>query len=470
MNTMNQKQYENNNVGSEPIAKKRRSNENKQHQSINSPSDVQRKMCDSFIFILNIDCFEEIFDYLSLNQLAVVGETSKNMQKIAGHCFRQSYKASRSTFYYDFDVNYVRANCFIDFIRKIRVIQSNEAFYDFLRWNRLQSLAQIRFYDHAITKAKVECMKMILGQVDSIELLECKIESDFYETFLVVCPKLKRLCVDGSTIIGTQYDWLLRKYPSLEHFQLLTSIGLEVNELATFFRLNSGIKRFSTGANFFWVNQLSIKATNLKLNILAIKYDVRVHLAPLCHLLNELYDMGFYKKLHFYFDHPFGFNQEIVDQVKSVKSLVKIAANSRKNYTNLYSLVDLEELCVTSSHAINDLHRLPDTLMNIRHIYFLEASTDDILPFIKRAPKLNKIKVRHFYGGIHFDVDSNVLNLMALNEAREKLDFAKKITIYVKEDVYLATKWTMARTEFSLIQMRRIESYDWDMDFQIETL
>ncbi|XP_031629056.1 uncharacterized protein LOC116344599 [Contarinia nasturtii] len=473
MRTMNEKQYDNNNTDNEPSEKKRKSNdehEHNQHQSIIVTSDVQLKMCQSSIFNLNIDCFEEVFDYLSLKQLAIVGETSKRMQQIVGHCFRQSYEAARATFYYDFDVNYVHANFLIDFIRKIRVLQSNEAFYEFLRWNRLHSLVQIRFYDHILTKAKIECMQVILGRVEAVELLECKIESDFFETFLMFCSNLRRLCVDGTTIIGTQYNWLLQHYPLLEHFQLLTAIGLEIEELATFFQLNPNIKRLSTGAKFFWFNQQTMTNTNLKLNTLAIKYDKRVYLMSFCRLLNKLYDSGFYKKLHLYFDHPLGFNQKIIEELKSVKALVKVAANSRQNYINLSCLINLEELCITCTHAVNDLEHLPNALTNLRRIYFLDASTDDILPFIHRAPKLNKIKVRCLRGGIHFDEQSNVIDLKALNEEREKVGFATKITFYVKEDVYLATKWTMIKTEFNLIEMRRIDSYDWNMEFQIDTL
>ena len=58
------------------------------------------------------------------------------------------------------------------------------------------------------------------------------------------------------------------------------------------------------------------------------------------------------------------------------------------------------------------------------------------------------------------------LNLIALNKAREKLNEeraeAGKIRIYVKENLYLATKWTLNAIDLSLIELRRADSEEWE--------
>lgn len=445
-----------------PSPKKRRSNNKESNQ--NQVTIVENA---SEIFRLTVDCFEDLFEYLPFKDLTIVGQTCKRMQRVVGHYFQQSFKAARATFHYNFEINYVNADCFIDFVQKIRVLQSDEEFCEFLQWNQFASLKQIRLYDQYLSPNKIKCIKKILRQIDAIELLECKVDGDFFESFLMFCPNLKRLCVDGSTMISAKFNWLHRNYPMLEHFQLLTVIGLEIPELKIFFDLNPNIKKLTFGGKCFWINQESIRNSKLKLDVLAIKYDKRVKLDSLCTLLNDLYNRGTYLRLNLYFDLPFGFEQEIIDQLEKLNALVKLVANSRHSYINISSLVKLEELCITCN-AINDLEHLPDTLINLKRLYFLEATSDDILPFIRRAPNLRKIKVNRLYHGKHFEEDKKILDLPALNKEREKLTFAKKVLIYVREDVFLATKWTIKQTEFTLIEMKRIDSYNWNMEFQID--
>lgn len=43
------------------------------------------------MFRLNIDCFDEIFDYLSMEDLYSLGETCTRMQQIAGQYFKSHY-------------------------------------------------------------------------------------------------------------------------------------------------------------------------------------------------------------------------------------------------------------------------------------------------------------------------------------------------------------------------------------------
>lgn len=50
------------------------------------------------IFKLDIDCFDEVFEYLSLKDLHSVGQTCKFMQQVAGQYFRRNYiKAEKFT-------------------------------------------------------------------------------------------------------------------------------------------------------------------------------------------------------------------------------------------------------------------------------------------------------------------------------------------------------------------------------------
>lgn len=55
-----------------------------------------------------------------------------------------------------------------------------------------------------------------------------------------------------------------------------------------------------------------------------------------------------------------------------------------------------------------------------------------------------------------------ILDVAALNEERKKLEGARKVTIYVIEDIYLRTKWSTHSINLNLVEIRRFESVDWD--------
>lgn len=45
----------------------------------------------SSIFTLTVDCFDEIFDYLTLEDLCSFGQTCRKSQQIAGNYFKSNY-------------------------------------------------------------------------------------------------------------------------------------------------------------------------------------------------------------------------------------------------------------------------------------------------------------------------------------------------------------------------------------------
>ena len=59
-----------------------------------------------------------------------------------------------------------------------------------------------------------------------------------------------------------------------------------------------------------------------------------------------------------------------------------------------------------------------------------------------------------------YEFEEKFLKICALNDERKKLVGACKVTIYVDEDVYLATKWTKAGSSAEFIEIKRKESHD----------
>lgn len=121
-------------------------------------------------------------------------------------------------------------------------------------------------------------------------------------------------------------------------------------------------------------------------------------------------------------------------------------------------LADLKTLAICYGDEILNMQNVPKKLLKLERIYFSEITSDRIVPFICYSPKLRQIRIRVLKDEVNF----RRLNFFALNKEREKLYGAKKIIIYVNENVYLSTKWTKTTITFSLIEIKRIEMSDWE--------
>ncbi|XP_031633930.1 uncharacterized protein LOC116347479 [Contarinia nasturtii] len=466
---------EQNSVQSGPSAKKMKSNDEE-----NNPAEravvinVVQQLAD--IFKLNIDCFEEVFDYLSLKDLAAIGQTCKRMQQIAGHCFQLNYGAIQARFYEcGFDCKDVKIDCFSNLIQSVYLRYKinyniderdertdtgvknaiNNQTKNFLTpFKHFTPIKEITIGEVHLTMAWINEMEAILCKVESVTLESVIIGGENeLDAFIAACSHIKYLCLCVET---NGHQWMHRTYPTLEHIELDFFDWEEIPTLITFLELNTTIKEFSFDPEHFWSNRELLKKSNIKLDTLVIHLDEHeVEFDLFCCLLNELFESGFYKKLHMFFYRGFWMDQECVNELALVKGIVKFYAGTNSYGYNIGALRNLEELRIFDCDIITDLKTLPQIFLKLKRIDLRHTSSDDILTFICHSKSLNKIKVRNY------DEHGKILDLFALNKERAKLVGAHKITIYVEEDVYLATKWAMKQTDFSLIEMKRSTSYDW---------
>lgn len=105
-------------------------------------------------------------------------------------------------------------------------------------------------------------------------------------------------------------------------------------------------------------------------------------------------------------------------------------------------LIEYAETSGADKHEI----RLEE-LMNVECLHLFRESVQ-ILCIIQRLRNLRKIKL------LGFNL-AEILGLNVLNRERKKLAGAQKVTIYVPDAVYLASKWTTKHgtTNFNLIEM-----------------
>lgn len=437
-----------------------------------SSSETSSTLCEEElpdILKLNIDCFETKFDYLSLKDLAACSKTCKLMHGVINDFFRDNFPArvhSHSGNIYS-ENEHVKINCFSKFVKSI-ILENGEL--KMFQSNRFQSLKEIEFYGGQLNS--IEHLENILGNLETLKFIHCKLKSDIHETFLSKCGNLKRLYVKdddslGSPqeiIVGTSNDWLSKTYSSLEHFEFKSR--RESNDVIKFLQRNSNIHTFSTTIEFLIENMNLIKKSNIKLNALAIMHSfTKIDDATFDKFMNQLLKLQkeeFFKQLHLYhyitsraYDYPSDLMPFItVFHIKNV--MEKFSISPMSNLENLYIL---------NTRQIRDPKVAMKGLSKLNFIYIAEETFDNIVFLIKSLPNLGKIKVYSIRTGSHFNDATNILNLSTLNNERKKLIKSKKLIIYVPEKCYLATKIAYRQTQLNAIEIKRIESDDTVHDF-----
>lgn len=540
---------------------------------------------DPAILKLDIDCFGETFDYLALKDLISVGKTCKRLQNESGYILHQNYP----NIIKECTINRCNAwiksfgalkkfeiNIFSRFIDRICIRNSN-GLRHFLRKNQdFEILKQISFDSISLTIDDAKDMKTTLSKVESLRFVDCEIYGNLYDTVLAFCGNLKHLYIDrvqiknddGSEVMDLKeadfrsdrkdeslrngndqnnqdrkfnlstkknpkhpkmrikHDWLRKKYPNLEHLELISYTELLI-ELVIFFKLNPNIRKLTVNDEFLWENSEVMLHVNIKLDELIISRCSEGTMFRYCEedepveeplpqndppqneklnvnlpkeqnkskenengesssgpkrdeppkdesgseksneytfyeLLDKLYARQFYRRLQ-WVCYP-TFFQELADEMVSINGLTTLVLNSETDPVALSKLRSLEELHVGNTEQITDFEILPNNLINLTRINFEVVFFDQIVVMVSQARKLRKIKInslldrsRRRQNGTYEHI--KYIDLGKLNAERELLNAATKVFIYVDEDVYLNTKWSLGGTDFNLIRLKRKESF-----------
>ena len=112
--------------------------------------------------------------------------------------------------------------------------------------------------------------------------------------------------------------------------------------------------------------------------------------------------------------------------------LTKLYVDGMKNGTDLSPLINLKQLCINRASRISNMSTLATKLTNLEFIQFTYASVRDLLPFIRYSNKLTTIVVFRLEKSYKF-----IFNIEKLSRKRIKLSNARKVTIFVQEQVHL---------------------------------
>lgn len=418
------------------------------------------------IFVLNIDCLDMIFDYLSMKDIHSFGQTCTAMHQIAGEYFERNFKSSEKfsgsdgiyTVYSDNDgvlnqrtftsgfnqfINYF--SHYYENVEPLRYIE--------MHCDEFKALNHIYLVCLKLNTTKIQCLRQIFSKLEILQIRQCTIDGDFYDSFLKFCRNLRRIYIQddlGYILDESGNPWLLQEYPQLEHLQLIPRYSFRINELNSFFARNPTVQSFSSSSRCLWENRHELIKSNIKLDKLEIQILDNYHrhlinMQSICNLLNEFFECGFYRRLHLYVKRV---DKQCSEHVITLHALEMLSIRQFNESFSLCHLTNLKELEIMSGANLKDLEILASSLVNLERLTLSNITINDILPFVRCSPKLYRIQANFNEGS---------LNLYNLNIEREKLAAARKIIIYVSDNVFLATKWSTMYgvINFSFIEMRR---------------
>lgn len=190
----------------------------------------------------------------------------------------------------------------------------------------------------------------------------------------------------------------------------------------------------------------------IKIDLLRVDYtSSKVPFDRLCDLLNELYEQGFYQRLHIVLCH-FNSTEDFRKPLHALEALFGYVSATGI----LPCLSNLKELDI-SVHDGDDMQTIATHLPNLHRISIRLARFDQILPFIHRCTKLRQMRII-VLGNDEVFFKEDVINLPALNKEREKSKNARKMTIYINERIFLSNKWKQ-NINLNLIKLKRKQSW-----------
>ncbi|XP_055307938.1 uncharacterized protein LOC129572056 isoform X2 [Sitodiplosis mosellana] len=345
--------------------KRQKLDENNDVGPSGSPIPIDQNEESPRLFKLNIDCFNELLDYLSTKDLLVLSQTCKTMQQVVGVYAKENHsqaaKMDQNIAHKQFSNNGIECAetlGFNQFIRYIDHYSDNTEPLHYIGSHNLELISVDHLYVDTIDlNSNVDRLQNMLHRLKVFQIRRCIWEGDFYERILRYCVNLKRLNISDSEglIKRSGNDWLLKSYPSLEHLGLLKwPIAFDVNELIGFFELNPNVRSFMTSYELLSKNRIEFIESGIHLDVLEVKLMEKSRLRMNARvneffgLLSELYDRVFFNRLHLYVQY---ITKNSIAQIASLQGLEKLCFDciwDGYDWPYLPLLKDLDDLFVAS--------------------------------------------------------------------------------------------------------------------------
>lgn len=411
----------------------------------------------------NIDCWQNIFDNLSLRDILVMSQTCRQLCEIAGYYFRKHFHGISCDIISneDFLIRWFQFKQ-IDFLQFIDMLNIYGQLFDYSNplpnVDQYRSLTKLNLCFIDLGENQVHGLKNILNNVESVQLYNCAIYDGFLKAFFKFCPKLKCLSVNRVIFKSdtASHDLFGQKFRQLRYFQYVKTNHMSYKNCAleTFLRENSNIKYLELDAEDLWWNRDLVTDLNIHLDYLAAPLRLDdISAIPFANLLKRLHRDGFYEKFHFTVGSlPNEFEyQEFIDEMAGFRAFDQLYTVM---YVRLFKMKQLKELYISGNRFACDMKELAIKLPQLERLHICGARVEFIRHFLRHTKTLRTILMIS-------DLDS-ALNIFALNQERERLRQAQKVSIGVSERIYLATKWKFGQLNLPFVKIVRQESIDFD--------
>lgn len=418
---------------------------------------------------MSIDCFEDVFDYLSVRDLITLSKTCTQLHQVAGYILRQNHPRASHFNINSFNTIQNEDISSVEFSNKV-YFNSEHDFQHFLNIQpKLRYIKIIHFdFEFTLTFAKTERMKETLRNIEMLRIDHGFTNVDIHERLLFHCPNLKWLRIINSKI---DTDWMKHKYPKLQQFEWGS---FKAKGLITFLKLNPNIRILGIFEIFLYENQQLFLNSEVSLDVLKIEIQASLtewkrsyDCISFIVLLNKLRKRGLFKRLLLTFHYIPSPGQLNILALLNTPLLLRFhLLDMETNHSHGYklsALENLEELIIYDDGQIIDMEACANNLMKLQRIEFDQACLDRIAPLFDRAVNLRVVFIKNLKAGNYFNQTNGIINLPVLNKKRGKLVGARKIILYVEESAYLATKWAYKKTDFGLVRMMRLFSYSHNM-------
>lgn len=421
--------------------------------------------------MLIADCWEHIFDYLSLIDILRMGKTCRRMNRMAGYYMREYYP--------ELEFEWHEGRIETRYITEYVCLQTD--FYPYIGrlqilWEKSNALELLSSFNtfSALKVIDIDCKKLCESQHESISNISNVLKNvekinltgyeivGIFEKIANFCPKLKRMKVNcGMEDHGRFFS---QYFPTLEYLRYSATKYPRINELELFLEKHSKLRTFHTDFDFFWANRDVLSQTNIQLDLLIVRFVKFSRTIPLDEFIEfskTLYDRKFYKMLQLTFIQHIGRDidhERMSHAITLLPQLKKMVLNSDPNL-DLSRFTNLKELRIYKFDSDTNIELLAKSLPKLEQLVVWRASIETILPFIRHTKNLKTVKM--WYQNLPFYY---YFNLSTLNDERKKLENACQVSIYTGDEYYLRPKWKSHNfnLELDLVKIMRLDSLDLD--------
>lgn len=322
--------------------------------------------------------------------------------------------------------------------------------------------------------AQLDTVKNVLSRVQSICILQCELSERMQARFYIFirehCTSLKDLFIYASvapdSLLAHDVEWYLgwqygQNPPSvLERisFCFLDSCKNRISNLRKFFGRNPNIHTVSFSSEILEEYGPALYKSGMKFQQLIIGSDIKYEDGfneSSFVLLTKLHKCGFYKTLHLYiavFDLLYSGDDLSILNLPGLEKL-RIVYLSSLSFS-MPSIRGLKELSIDRYEARVDF----ENVKSIERLHIDQHDHSEIGKIIQDFPMLKYLKIND----CQQNETNTPLDLVALNKERKKLTGACKITIYVDEKTYFATKCATRKMDLEFVELKRGQTYNMD--------